>query len=67
MWKYRGIKVYAQIGDKVKISKSVAKANDVSQYAEVTDLRGFITVRLSDNSLIDLITNQVSFLERKRQ
>lgn len=54
MWKYKGTKEFIKKGDIVQISKSIATQNSVANSGKVVDLRGFITVELSDGTNIDL-------------
>lgn len=47
------------VDDSVKISKKVAEEHKVTQFGTITSLVGFITVRLSNGTEIDLDARQV--------
>jgi len=61
-WKYKGTNQQIKQGDIVLVSKRIAQENKVEQRGTVTGLQGFITVRLSDGTSIDLDARQVTKL-----
>lgn len=65
-WFYRGTKTRVRIGDLVLISRKLATENRVARDAEVVDLRGFITVKLSDNSRMDVDARSLTLISEQK-
>lgn len=62
---YKGTRVRVQVGDSVQISERVAKELGVSRDGIVTELKGFISVQLSNGDVVDFDARQIKQIAGK--